>query len=534
MIIVPVTGSTLELARQQVQLSGRFADMLELRLDMIGPGTGRSILRRSRKPCIATCRPVREGGKYAGDEKARLLILTEAVRFGAAYVDIERDTVKEFRARLEAEHLRAKLIVSKHIFVSGMPAIRKEYRNLRTAGADIVKIAFMASDAWQLSGVREFLRMAMADRQKAIALAMGEAGEASRILYKVFGGWATYGAPEVGDPSAPGQLTARVLRTVFHVHERTRRTRIFGLVGNPVGQSKGIYIHNPLYFAAGYDGIYVRFPIADLERFMKHVGPFVTGCSVTLPHKTAMMRYCSSPTAAASAIGAVNTIVRRHGRWHGANTDANAALDAIERRRPVRGKRVVIMGAGGAARAIAVEAKRRGAEVVIANRTAANARTMAAEAGVEWTSLNNAPDLLPEILVNTTPVGMWPDVHSTPIAAIPESVQLAFDAIYNPPLTRFLALAKERNIDVVTGAEMYARQAVEQIRILTGLRVTASRVNKLFNAASALRPQASPAEREVFPAVSNTPAVSDTGLAGAIPASDAPGHADPEETRSKS
>ncbi|MBP1691194.1 MAG: hypothetical protein H6Q32_546 [Bacteroidetes bacterium] len=534
MIIVPVTGSTLDLARQQVQLSGRFADMLELRLDLIGLETGKSILRKSRKPCIATCRPAREGGKYDGDEKGRLQILTEAVRSGAAYVDIERDAVKDLRARLEAEHLRAKLIVSRHIFDGGMPAIRKEYRNLRSAGADVVKFASMASDAWQLSGVREFLRLAMADRQKAIALAMGEAGEASRILYKVFGGWATYGAPEVGDPSAPGQLTARVLRTVFHAHERTRRTRIFGLVGNPVGQSKGIYIHNPLYLAAGYDGIYGRFPISDLGLFMKHVGPLLTGCSVTLPHKTAMMRYCSSPTAGASAIGAVNTIVRRHGGWHGANTDANAALDAIERRRHVRGKRVVIMGAGGAARAIAVEAKRRGAEVVIANRTAANARTMAAEAGVEWTSLNNAPDLLPEILVNTTPVGMWPDVHSTPIATIPESVQLAFDAIYNPPVTRFLALAKERNIHVVTGAEMYARQAVEQIHILTGLRVTASKVNKLFNAASALRPQAPTAEPEAQPAVSNIPTASNTGLPGAIPAAHASDDANSEETQSKS
>lgn len=499
MIIVPITGSTPELARQQVKLSGRYADMLELRMDMTGPETAKSILGSCRKPCIATCRPVREGGKYDGDEKDRLLLLTDAVRWGAAYIDVERDAVKELRARLQAGHLRPKLIVSRHLFAAGMPAIRKEYRSLRTAGADVVKIAFMASDAWQLSGVQEFLRLAMADRQKAIALAMGEAGEASRILYKVFGAWATYGAPEVGEPSAPGQIKARVLRSVFRAHQRTRRTRIFGLVGNPVGQSKGIYIHNPLYGAANYDGIYVRFLVADLERFMKHVGPFLTGCSVTLPHKTAMLRYCSSTTAGASAIGAVNTIVRSRGRWYGANTDANAALDAIERRRRVRGKRVVIMGAGGAARAIAVEAKRRGAEVVIANRTAGNARAMAAETGVEWTSLNNAPDLLPEILVNTTPVGMWPDVQSTPISTIPESVQLAFDAIYNPPLTRFLEMAKGRNVDVVTGAEMYARQAVEQIHILTGLRITASSVNRLFNAAVAMRPRTSNAEPEALP-----------------------------------
>jgi 3-dehydroquinate dehydratase/shikimate dehydrogenase len=193
-----------------------------------------------------------------------------------------------------------------------------------------------------------FLERASRDRQKAIAVAMGAPGEASRILYRVLGGWATYAAPEQGDPSAPGQLSASTLRSVFHAHERTKRTRVFGLVGNPVGQSKGIYIHNPIYRSAGYDGVYVRFQVADLGRFMKEMGPSLSGCSVTLPHKREMLRYCSSLSPGAAAIGAVNTIVRKKGGWHGANTDAEGALEAIGMRISVEGKRLVIVGAGGA------------------------------------------------------------------------------------------------------------------------------------------------------------------------------------------
>ncbi len=490
MIIVTITGVTLSDALRQVQRSSRYADMMELRLDMIGHEAGTAILRSSRKPCIVTCRPAREGGLYEGDEHTRLGLLGESARAGAAYVDIEHDALREFRGWLKAARVSTKLIVSKHVFDGHIPDIRKEYRTLRAARADVVKFAFMASDAWQLVLVRDFLNMARTDRQNAIALAMGGPGEASRILYKVLGGWATYGAPEQGAGSASGQLPARTLRTVFRAHTRTRRTRVFGLVGNPVAQSKGIYIHNPLYHSAGYNGIYVRFAVTDVARFMKEVGPSLSGCSVTLPHKTEMMRYCSSSTASAAAIGAVNTIVRTRDGWFGANTDAHAALDAIEQRVRVRDTRVVILGAGGAARAIAAEAKRRGAAVVIANRTAANAQAMAAELDVEWTLLNNATDLRPDILVNTTPVGMWPEVHCTPVPVIPGSVQLVFDAIYNPAMTRLLEMAKDRGVEVVTGVEMYARQAAEQIRLLTGVRVTVSRIRRLFETATTAPPGA--------------------------------------------
>jgi len=485
MIIVAITGPTPEDARRQLRLSSRYAQMVEFRLDRIADSPVGDLIRGCRKPWIATCRPVREGGTYAGDERGRLDRLCDAAKAGAAFVDIELDAIRDFRALLTSHHVRTRLIVSRHCFDQQPPDIPRTYRALRAVRADVVKLSFMADDAWQLSLVRMFLQLARKDKQHAIALAMGTAGEASRVLYKMLGGWATYAAPEEGEPSAPGQVPARILHTIYHAHERTRRTKVFGLVGNPVGQSKGVYIHNPLYRSAGFDGVYVRFPVVDTARFMKDVSPMVSGCSVTLPHKQEMVRYCASCSPEAAAIGAVNTLVHRRTGWHGANTDAKGALVAIERRMKVAGKKLVIVGAGGAARAIAAEAKHRGASVVIVNRSDTHARTLAGELGGGWAPLLELHDLNPEILINATPVGMWPDIQNTPVDAIPPTVRLVFDAIYNPSMTRFLTMGRDKGLVVITGVEMYAQQAVEQIRLLTGIRVSAAQVRRRFEIASA-------------------------------------------------
>jgi 3-dehydroquinate dehydratase/shikimate dehydrogenase len=355
---------------------------------------------------------------------------------------------------------------------------------MRKTGAGILKFAYVADDAWEIHAALHFFALARKDRQRVIAVAMGEAGEASRVLYKVFGGWATFAGSEDGRQSAPGQLPASTMKRVFRSNKRTTRTKIFGLVGNPVGQSKGIYIHNPLYRRLGRDAIYCRFKIDDLTRFMKTFDGVLSGCSVTAPHKQAMMKFLASVDPLARTLGAVNTVVRRSRGYFGANTDARGALDAIEQRLRVSGRRFVVLGAGGAARAVAGEAVRRGARVYVANRTAQRAKGVARSLGVQWTALDNVASLEPEILVNATSVGMWPNIDATPLKEIPGTVRLAFDVIYNPAMTKFLKDAEGQGAITVTGVEMYARQAVEQIRLFTGRKPDAADVRQLFLAAT--------------------------------------------------
>jgi len=484
MIVVAITGPRMREALDQLRTSQPFADMFEIRLDLLADIDTGPLFRAARKPVIATCRPVREGGRFRGSESRRMRRLLDAVDAGAAYVDIELDAHGLFSRMLREAKVRPRLIVSKHFFDEQRPRVRRDYARLRATGAEVIKLAYEASDAWQIAPAMEFLVRARADRQKAIAVAMGEAGEASRILYRRFGGWATYAGTEDGKGSAPGQLPASIMKNVFAAHLRTRRTKVFGLVGFPVAHSKGMYIHNPIYRAQRVDAVYVRFPVLNLRLFMRTVGPVLSGCSVTIPHKRAMMKFLSSAQPSVGAIGAVNTIVRRRRGWLGANTDAGAALDAMEERGSVAGRSVLILGTGGSARAIAVEARQRGASVTVAGRrprrVAALARATGA-AGIRWDQI---PAGRWNILVNTTPVGMWPRSGEMPIRRIPPGTDLVFDAIYNPSVTKLLRTAKSSGASIVSGAEMFIRQGAGQIALFTGKRPEESLLRRLFKRAT--------------------------------------------------
>jgi 3-dehydroquinate dehydratase / shikimate dehydrogenase len=484
MIIVPITGPSAAEATAQIRSSVRYADLFELRIDLLSqPEIGMHIAS-TRKPFIATCRPVREGGRFEGAEEERFELLRQAIDAGARFVDLELNAWGAGRQRLASCKGRPQWIVSHHVFDRSPLHVDALYAVMRKTGAGVLKFAYVAEDAWEMRAALRFFALARSDRQRVIAIAMGEAGEASRVLYRVFGGWATFAGSENGSQSAPGQLPASTMKLVFRAHQRTAATKVFGLVGNPVGQSKGIFIHNPLYRRLGRNAIYCRFKVEDLARFMKSFEEVLSGCSVTAPHKQAMMKFLATADPLARALGAVNTVVRRSKGYFGANTDARGALDAIEKELRVGGRRLVVLGAGGAARAVAGEAARRGARVHLANRTAERARKVARALGVKWTAMEDVASLEPEILVNATSVGMWPDLDASPLQEIPRTVRLAFDAIYNPVMTKFLRDAEKQGAIAVTGVEMYARQAVEQIRLFTGRKPEAADVKRLFLAAT--------------------------------------------------
>ena len=465
MIVVSITGPTTEDAVLQVRASARWADIIEFRLDLIQQLDLRRIFRTTRKPRIATLRPEWEGGRFKGTENERFDLLLEAGARGAEYIDIEHAAGKKMLLKLRARLPRTMFIVSSHpgrASLSGSAA----YRELRAAGADIVKWAFPAEDASDLRHVVDFLQAAARDRAKAVAIAMGEPGEASRILYRKFRGWATYAAAEAGPGAAPGQLTASTLRRIFRAHNITPTTRVFGVLGYPLGQSKGVYVHNALFARHNVNAVYVKFPTNDLALFMRNVMPWVAGCSVTLPYKEEVGSYCDRLEENAARIGAVNTLLRRKGNLVGLNTDAAAALDVIEREIAVNGKTMLVVGAGGAARAIVVEAQRRGATVVIANRNFRRAEALARECGGTAISCQALGSVKFDVLANATSVGMYPDVESSPV---PKEVlrvgMVVFDAVYNPPHTRLLRDAILAGARTVSGKEMYINQAAGQARL---------------------------------------------------------------------
>ena len=481
MIIVSITGPSMAEALQQVAASAKYADMFEFRLDLMERPNIARLLSSTPKPTIAACRPVRQGGMFDGSERERIGMLDLAAVYGARYVDIELDVspgiLKDFVRRKK----ETAVIVSYHVPDGAQFNIRQMYKTLDATGADVIKLAYVASDGHEVRYAMDFLELALAGKRKAIAVALGECGESSRILYKKLGGWATYASPEDGRPAAAGQIPASILRNIYFSPQLDKQTRLYGVVAGPqVGKSKGIFVHNPLFQRAKLNAVYLRFSVHDLGKFMKLVGPLMSGMSVTIPHKESIMKYLDRVDSTAKAIGAVNTVVRRGGKLIGSNTDAAAALDAIEKVTRVKGKRMLIIGAGGAARAIAYEAKLRGAEVLIGNRAKVRALKLAKDFDLEVIDLKNIARTKFDILVNATPVGMFPNVDESPVPKAVLNRKVVFDVVYNPPMTKLLRDAPSAGARIVTGTEMYIGQAAAQSELYTGVKPDKSLMRKIL------------------------------------------------------
>jgi 3-dehydroquinate dehydratase/shikimate dehydrogenase len=392
---------------------------------------------------------------------------------------------------------------------------------MRQAGADVVKIAATAACASECADVLSLLTRPERDGTPTIALSMGERGQLTRLLAGKFGGFLTFAALP-GRPSAPGQPDVSALTRLYRLATQTRETRAYGIVGNPVSQSKSPLLHNNAFQAAEWDGVYVPLLIDDLPRFLAAFPPGdpllgFEGLSVTIPHKGAALEAAAEADGVAARIGAANTLVRSAGgRYKAFNTDWVAAIAAIERgllrrRRgpgageqeadvespsllprlcdpsesPLRGRAVVVVGAGGAGRALAFGAASRGAaRVVVANRTLDRAAALAADVGAAYPEVEaEGCDLAAlasgsvrgDVVANTTSVGMCArpgegDAEATPVprdALRAGGFSLAFDAVYTPRATRLLRDAEAEGLVVVDGVAMFVGQAVEQYRLFT-------------------------------------------------------------------
>ncbi|HRU04175.1 MAG TPA: shikimate dehydrogenase [Candidatus Brocadiia bacterium] len=467
-ICVSVVGESTDAMLGQMAQAAPHADILELRLDrVVNPDIARLINARTR-PVIATNRPVREGGQFRGSEEERVALLQQAAELGAEYVDIELDSAHRLRAPSSCQR-----IVSHHDFERTPADLQAIYERLVAAGADIAKIAVMATDIRDNLRVFDLLRSAS---RPVIALCMGELGRISRILAPKFGAWGVFASVAPGQEAAPGQIAAAELRKLYRFSHISAKTDIYGLIADPIAHSLSPHIQNAAFEAAGVDAVYVPFKVegspAAFLRDFRALG--VRGYSVTIPHKEAVMPAMDVIEPLAARIGAVNTIVDTGERFLGSNTDYRGALDALESalggKDTLRGCTVAILGAGGAGRALALGARDRGARVTILNRTHDRGLRLANEIGCEARPLAEFADMpAPDVLINTTRAGMWPDVEETPVAA--QALQpktFVYDSIYNPIQTRLLREAAERGCRTLSGVDWFIGQGAAQFELWTG------------------------------------------------------------------
>jgi 3-dehydroquinate dehydratase/shikimate dehydrogenase len=325
---------------------------------------------------------------------------------------------------------------------------------------------------------------------------MGEQGALSRLLARKFAAPFTFATAQAGKESAPGQPTVDLLLSRYRWARQSLDAPLFGVVGWPVAHSLSPHIHNAGFDATDSPGIYVPLPIQpDYASFAAAVNALrstadLRGLSITIPHKENAFRFAKEHHAAIDAVseklGVLNTLVwDLQGQLTGANSDYAGALDALVtawsgRREDVAGKRIAVLGAGGAARAVVAGLAAHGATIVLYNRTREKADALAADfadiakggggkiVAADWEKLC---DSCCQVYINCTPLGMHPNVHASPINPdgpspfTPETV--AFDTVYNPLNTRFLKQAAKAGATTIPGTEMFVRQAALQFERFT-------------------------------------------------------------------
>ncbi|KAJ0768929.1 putative 3-dehydroquinate dehydratase, Shikimate dehydrogenase (NADP(+)) [Helianthus annuus] len=493
LICAPIMADTVDqmlIHMNSAKSSG--ADCVEIRLDSLKVVHARediqTLVKLSQLPTIFTYRPTWEGGQYDGDEQSRLAALRLAMELGADHIDVELKAVDDFNNLIRGDMpTKCKLIVSSHNY-QNTPSV-EDLGNLvariQATGADIVKFATTAVD---ITDVARVFQITAHSQVPIIAMVMGEKGLMSRVLCPKFGGYLTFGTVEDGKVSAPGQPTIRDLLDLFNFRQLGPDTKVFGIIGKPVGHSKSPLLYNKAFRSVGFNGVYVHMLVDNVKNFLEtYSSTDFAGFSCTIPHKESIVQCCDEVDPIAKSIGAVNCVIRRQndGKLYGCNTDYVGAISAIEDSlrgsgvqngasgSPLAGRLFVVIGAGGAGKALAYGAKEKGARIVIANRTYDRARELAEIIGGEALTLADLNTYKPEndmILANTTSIGMQPNIDDTPISKEAlKSYALVFDAVYTPKITRLLREAGECGALVVTGVEMFIGQAYEQYERFTGL-----------------------------------------------------------------
>jgi 3-dehydroquinate dehydratase/shikimate dehydrogenase len=476
-----VAAETAREMRVQVRLGLRKTRTLELRLDYLRNSKETEVFlswlrrKRPRAVLIATCRRQVGGGLFRGSQEEQIGILVHAARSGCSWCDVEIETAERMaRGELARALFPARVMVSYHNFRGTPRNLGGIVRRLERTGGQAIKIAAQCHSVSDSVRICELTRT----RRDAVAIPMGEFGLAGRILSLRMGSALAYAA--VDQATAPGQLSLDGMADLYRAAQITRRTRVYGVIGDPIGHSLSPLLHNTAFRARKFNAAFVPFLVRNLRDFLDAMDGFgVAGLSVTIPHKETIVRSLDGCDPLAARIGAVNTVVvRGGGRLYGYNTDYVGVLRSLERQMRLSGSRVLLYGAGGAARAAAFALAQAGSIVCICARRPERARALARAAGGQVVARARLAHEFFDAIVNCTPIGMHPRGGS-PLESAELNCRIVMDMVYRPRETELLRLARRKGIEIISGVEMFLAQGFAQYEIWTGERAPESAMRRV-------------------------------------------------------
>ena len=470
----------IERAKAALKELNSAAKFLEFRLDSLPkPAVALSVVKefltKNRDvTVIATCRRKQFGGQFEGALTTELDVLAKAAEAGCKIVDLEVESAEEtkpaqlaqWRSKLRAAG--AALLVSYHDFAH-TKNLEQATRRIEAFQPDFVKVV---STARSLADNLAVLRL-IEDRSLAahiVGIAMGEEGIVSRVLGPRAGAAFTFASSGDGAETAPGQVTARTLHDLYRVENLDHATRVFGVAGNPIGHSLSPLMQNTAFRRENVNAILLPLKVRTLSDLLMLARELpLAGVAVTMPLKQEVLPHLANSDPLTSRIGACNTLrTGADGKLYGFNTDVAGVVRPLEKRLKLKGARITVLGAGGAARAAVFGLVAQGAEVFIINRTHETAVALAKEAKAKALKHEQFAKGRFDVLINTTPCGMAGNAQALPIGERELNAGLVFDMVYNPLETPLLKLAKERGIATIGGLEMFVQQGARQFEIWTG------------------------------------------------------------------
>jgi len=475
-VCVAIQASSPAEMMERAETALKDSRFMEFRLDSLPrPAAAMAYLKQflaehKDVTAIATCRRKSHGGGFDGPLAAELEILTKAAQSGCQILDLEVESAEESKPTQLAKlrSLGAALIISFHDFAR-TKSLEQVADRIEAFKPDYVKVV---STARTLADNLTVLRL-IEDRSLAdhiVGIAMGEEGVVSRVLGPRAGAAFTFASFSNGTETALGQVTAESMRDVFRLEQLDQATRVFGVAGNPIAHSLSPALHNAAFRRENVNAVLLPLKVKSLQDLLTLALELpLAGVAITMPLKTEVLPHLANMDPLTSRIGACNTLrTGADGKLYGFNTDVAGVIRPLERRLRLKDARVVVLGAGGAARAAVFGLVAQGAEVFIVNRTHEHAVTLARQAKAKSLKHELLAKQRFDALINTTPCGMAGVKPAVPIAEGELNAGLVFDMVYNPLETPLLKLAKSRGIPVITGLEMFVQQGARQFEIWTG------------------------------------------------------------------
>ncbi len=475
-VCVAIIGNTAAEMLEKASAVVKETPFLEFRLDYLEkpllalPKLKQFFTDNTAATGIATCRRAANGGKFAGTVAAEVEILSKAAASGFHLIDLELESVESLK-KGELEKLReagAALIISHHDF-SATKDLDGVYERIAPFQPDFVKIVPTAKTLTDNITLMRFLER-VSDHSDVIGICMGDAGIISRVLGVRAGSAFTFAAATPGEETGPGQIAARTLIDTYRIEQVDAATKVYGVAGNPIKSSLSPVMMNTAFRRETVNAVYLALQANKLTDLLKLVHEIpIQGLSVTMPLKQEIMAHLEKTDPLSAKIGACNTVLRaQDGKLYGFNTDVAGITGPLEKRMSLRGAKALVLGAGGAARAAVFGLRDKGADVFILNRTAETAQKLARQSGSKTIKKEALAKTPFDVIINATSVGMAGLKGAQILEAKDLNTKLVFDLVYNPLETPLLRLARQQNIPIITGVEMFVHQGARQFEIWTG------------------------------------------------------------------